>query len=87
MNFIFVSFRELALAYSTHHAFMSKKHEPCDNRTDDEDNFYQQGGITNGAAWYSVSGGTSKIITSFYDSFILWLIYIAREGLGLGFLS
>ena len=71
MNLYFVSFRELALAYSTHHAFMSKKHEPCDNRTDDEDNFYQQGGVTNGAAWYSVSGGTPKIITSFYDSFIL----------------
>ena len=41
------------------HKLMSVPHKPCDMTSDDE--FYKQGGITNGAAWYSVKGGKSLI--------------------------
>ena len=34
---------------------MAKPHKSCDMTSDDK--FYKQGGITNGAAWYSVEGG------------------------------
>lgn len=34
---------------------MAQPHPPCDMSNDD--GFYKQGGITNGAAWYSVAGG------------------------------
>ncbi|UYV74440.1 CPE [Cordylochernes scorpioides] len=48
------TFRHLALAYSTHHKTMSKAgaSPPCEG-----DDFSHQGGITNGAYWYSVAGG------------------------------
>ncbi|UYV74453.1 CPE [Cordylochernes scorpioides] len=48
------TFRHLALAYSTHHQTMSKAgaSPPCEG-----DDFSHQGGITNGAYWYSVAGG------------------------------
>lgn len=50
------TFRALALSYSLTHAHMAKDdHIPCDKNG--EDNFVKQGGITNGAQWYSVSGG------------------------------
>jgi len=50
-----VTFRALALSYSTKHAHMAKDdHKACDNV---EDKFSRQGGITNGARWYSVKGG------------------------------
>ncbi|BES95018.1 Zn_pept [Nesidiocoris tenuis] len=49
------TFRHLAQAYSTNHADMwSPNHEPCGLMGY---NFGKQGGITNGAAWYSVPGG------------------------------
>ena len=35
---------------------MAEPHEPCE-AMDDGDDFGEQGGITNGAEWYSVSGG------------------------------
>jgi len=50
------TFRALALSYSTKHAHMAKDDQkPCD--TSSEDKFSKQGGITNGARWYSVKGG------------------------------
>ncbi|KAG9510374.1 Carboxypeptidase E [Fragariocoptes setiger] len=45
------TFRHLAETYASHHATMTKA-KPCD----DGDNFAKQGGITNGAAWYSIAG-------------------------------
>jgi len=51
-----VTFRALALSYATKHAHMAKDdHKPCDLSADDK--FSKQGGITNGARWYSVKGG------------------------------
>ena len=45
----------MAQVYANNHKLMAKKEKvPCE--TDDE-NFSKQGGITNGAAWYSVAGG------------------------------
>ncbi|KAI6236268.1 Peptidase-M14 domain-containing protein [Aphelenchoides besseyi] len=50
------TFRHLASVYANAHAHMSKNdHPPCDGTP--SDNFARQGGITNGAKWYSVSGG------------------------------
>ncbi|GMS96348.1 hypothetical protein PENTCL1PPCAC_18523, partial [Pristionchus entomophagus] len=50
------TFRWLAQTYSAAHAHMAKNdHAPCDGSA--ADNFARQGGITNGAKWYSVSGG------------------------------
>jgi hypothetical protein len=50
------TFRALALSYATKHAHMAKEdHKPCDMSADDK--FSKQGGITNGARWYSVKGG------------------------------
>jgi len=50
------TFRALALSYATKHAHMAKDdHKPCD--MSDDDHFSKQGGITNGARWYSVKGG------------------------------
>lgn len=37
------------------HATMAREHPPCDMTGNDH--FVKQGGITNGAAWYSVAGG------------------------------
>jgi len=49
------TFRHLALAYSSNHARMADPNTPsCDKN---EKSFAKQGGITNGAAWYSVEGG------------------------------
>ncbi|KDR10344.1 carboxypeptidase E-like isoform X2 [Zootermopsis nevadensis] len=49
------TFRHLALAYSTHHKNMANpRRHGCGH---DGYNFGKQGGITNGAAWYSVQGG------------------------------
>jgi len=50
------TFRYLAENYARKHAHMSKNdHAPCDGTA--ANNFARQGGITNGAKWYSVSGG------------------------------
>ncbi|XP_033747917.1 carboxypeptidase E-like [Pecten maximus] len=49
------TFRYLALSYSLYHTLMAKDHPTCDMSGDDD--FAKQGGITNGAAWYSVAGG------------------------------
>lgn len=50
------TFRSLAQSYANAHAHMAKSdHPPCDGTAHDA--FSQQGGITNGARWYSVSGG------------------------------
>jgi hypothetical protein len=50
------TFRYLAETYAKNHAHMAKNdHAPCDGTA--ADNFARQGGITNGAKWYSVSGG------------------------------
>lgn len=50
------TFRYLAESYANKHAHMAKNdHPPCDGTVNDA--FAQQGGITNGAKWYSVSGG------------------------------
>jgi len=48
------TFKQLAESYASRHATMAKPHELCDK---DDDPFYKHGGITNGARWYSVSGG------------------------------
>lgn len=45
--------RHLARVYATNHKTMGKGVK-CDNGDED---FGRQGGITNGAAWYSVAGG------------------------------
>ncbi|VDK48191.1 unnamed protein product [Gongylonema pulchrum] len=48
--------RYLAESYAKKHAHMAKNdHPPCDGTVNDA--FAQHGGITNGAKWYSVSGG------------------------------
>uniref|UniRef100_A0A1I7XUR7 Peptidase_M14 domain-containing protein n=1 Tax=Heterorhabditis bacteriophora TaxID=37862 RepID=A0A1I7XUR7_HETBA len=53
LNFIY---RWLAHTYANNHAHMAKNdHPPCDGTS--QDAFARQGGITNGAKWYSVSGG------------------------------
>uniref|UniRef100_A0A1I8ADR2 Peptidase_M14 domain-containing protein n=1 Tax=Steinernema glaseri TaxID=37863 RepID=A0A1I8ADR2_9BILA len=50
------TFRDLARTYASNHAHMAKNdHAPCDGTAADA--FARQGGITNGAKWYSVSGG------------------------------
>merc|ERR1712241_202628 len=49
------TFRHIALGYAKNHARMSDpKTKGCDKP---ENSFAKQGGITNGAAWYSVAGG------------------------------
>jgi carboxypeptidase E len=48
------TFKHLAKVYATAHKTMTNGNEvKCEN----DDDFSKQGGITNGAAWYSVSGG------------------------------
>lgn len=50
------TFRFMAETYAKNHAHMAKNdHAPCDGTASDA--FAHQGGITNGAKWYSVSGG------------------------------
>uniref|UniRef100_A0A158R4K0 Peptidase_M14 domain-containing protein n=1 Tax=Syphacia muris TaxID=451379 RepID=A0A158R4K0_9BILA len=50
------TFRFLAETYAKNHAHMAKNdHPPCDASPFDA--FANQGGITNGAKWYSVAGG------------------------------
>merc|ERR1712183_834153 len=49
------TFRTLASVYASNHPRMSNPRTPgCDS---EENEFAKQGGITNGAAWYSVGGG------------------------------
>jgi len=49
------TFRHIALNYAGNHPEMSDPNRPgCENR---KNPFAKQGGITNGAAWYSVAGG------------------------------
>ena len=49
------TFRGLAHVYAGNHATMANPETPgCDRK---ENSFAKQGGITNGAAWYSVAGG------------------------------
>ncbi|XP_047004855.1 carboxypeptidase E-like [Schistocerca americana] len=50
------TFRHLALSYAQQHATMANRSRPGCDRGDDF-SFGKQGGITNGAAWYSVQGG------------------------------
>lgn len=48
--------RYIAETYARAHAHMAKNdHAPCDGTA--QSNFGRQGGITNGAKWYSVAGG------------------------------
>lgn len=50
------TFKYLAASYASNHRHMAKlDHKKCDNN--EEEDFAKQGGITNGAAWYSVAGG------------------------------
>merc|ERR1719382_1006317 len=50
-----MTFRTLASVYASNHPRMSNPQTPgCDS---EENEFAKQGGITNGAAWYSVGGG------------------------------
>jgi len=50
------TFKYLAQVYANNHAHMAKNdHAPCDGTA--SDNFARKGGVTNGAKWYSVSGG------------------------------
>merc|ERR1719373_1494049 len=50
-----MTFRNLASVYAGHHSRMSNPNTPgCDSPVNE---FAQHGGITNGAAWYSVPGG------------------------------
>ncbi|CAD6195670.1 unnamed protein product [Caenorhabditis auriculariae] len=50
------TFKWLAQTYANNHAHMAKNdHPPCDGTS--QNAFSRQGGITNGAKWYSVSGG------------------------------
>ena len=55
MNTLFI-YRELAETFATNHLTMSTPHDSCD-MDEGDDNFGLHGGITNGAAWYSVAGG------------------------------
>merc|ERR1740128_1414028 len=49
------TFRQLALVYASNHPRMSNRATPgCESN---ENEFAKHGGITNGAAWYSVPGG------------------------------
>ncbi len=50
-------FRVMAYAYSSKHGVMAKPHKSCDMT--ENATFAEQGGITNGAEWYSVAGGES----------------------------
>ena len=55
------------MAYSRNHARMADSNTPsCDKN---EQGFAKQGGITNGAAWYSVEGGNKSITPNFFFSF------------------
>ena len=48
-------YRHIAQVYANNHAHMSDLNtKGCDKP---ENSFAKQGGITNGAAWYSVAGG------------------------------
>lgn len=49
------TFKFLAESYAEKHATMAKPHPSCENS--DDESFYKKGGITNGAAWYSVEQG------------------------------
>ncbi|CAK1604257.1 unnamed protein product [Parnassius mnemosyne] len=55
------TFRELAMTYATAHADMASASRPgCHINSHDDTasyNFGKQGGVTNGAAWYSLKGG------------------------------
>merc|ERR1712137_940746 len=54
-----MTFRGLASVYAGNHARMSNPRTPgCDSEVNE---FAQHGGITNGAAWYSVPGGMQDI--------------------------
>ena len=53
-------YSELAESYASAHAIMAKPHESCEMTS--QDDFYKRGGITNGAQWYSVAGGTIMLL-------------------------
>ena len=55
LSYLILSFRFLAESYSMSHTKMANPDtEPCEKG---EKSFANQGGITNGAQWYSVAGG------------------------------
>jgi carboxypeptidase E len=55
--------RYLAESYAEHHATMADPNRiPCEMTGDDS--FGKQGGITNGARWYSVKNGTYTTVMS-----------------------
>ncbi|XP_041976739.1 carboxypeptidase E-like [Aricia agestis] len=52
------TFRELAMAYASAHADMASATRPgCRQAGEAAYNFGKQGGVTNGAQWYSLKGG------------------------------
>lgn len=52
------TFKHLASSYASLHTEMiDLNREPCEK---DSNNFAEQGGITNGAGWYSVAGGITQ---------------------------
>lgn len=55
IKFLHIIFRWLALSYANYHADMANPNRmPCRGG---DTNFGKEGGITNGAKWYSVRGG------------------------------
>ncbi|CAG0882196.1 unnamed protein product [Cyprideis torosa] len=59
------TFKHLARSYASMHPIMNdKKFKGCNK---DEENFNSQGGITNGADWYSVAGGIQDFVYLFGD--------------------
>lgn len=64
------TFRHLARSYASNHPTMDKIGNQC---TKDEEDFGKNGGITNGAAWYSVSGGMQDFVYGTTSAFEITL--------------
>ena len=65
MRSVFFFNRHLALAYANNHARMADMNTPSCDKNDE--GFARKGGITNGAAWYSVEGGNVYTCFHFYS--------------------
>lgn len=64
-----VFYRWLALSYANYHADMADPNKnPC---REGDRNFGKDGGITNGAKWYSVQGG--KVLSKMHRYIIHFL--------------